>query len=147
MAHYPRWSDLAEREQALVNNGCGPSWLHWKLKDMLNRYLMAWLYHASCGHHDYGYIIGGGEFRRLYCDYRLTLAMFGDLRICMRNQEFKDLFIGFFAAIIFSLSVLFFGWLSFHYGPPKSNAEVMGVVKTGEEPGLLSRLRNFRFYS
>ena len=143
---YPKWSELSEQEKLFINNGCGPTWLPYKYKRFLTSYLMAWAFFASCGHHDFGYTVGGSERRRLYCDFRFGLAMLDDLALCFKHKDYKNFFLGLIVGLLFFLSVVFFGWLSFEYGPIKTKSEVLVYLRAqeAERNSLFARLKNYR---
>jgi hypothetical protein len=109
---------------------------------------MRWTFNASCGHHDFGYIAGGGEFRRLYCDFKFGSAMIEDLVDNIKTNKKLDFVIGVFMAIGFFLTVVLLGWTSYNYGRPKTKSGVLLYVKTSpkKQPGLFKRLSKFRFY-
>jgi len=143
---YPKWKDMDRPIQQEINNGCGPIWINIDFKRFLNKYLFAWMFHASCGHHDFGYIIGGNERRRLYCDYKLTCAMARDIHQQWTNGLYIESILSGCVAFIFSVCVVLGGWLSFEYGPAKDKLKVIRYVqKFDRHPTLCERLKNFRF--
>lgn len=74
--------------------------------------LFDWFFEASCNKHDVGYILGGNEMRRLYCDWRFLQAMTRDVkRLNPVLMPFAML-----EALVFFLLVRLFGWMSFNYG-------------------------------
>lgn len=107
---YLRWSDLSADEQASIGNGCGPSWC----PDWIRNQLFSWFFLASCNHHDFGYMVGGNEFRRWVCDWKFFGAM---IRDSFAGQWYFTL-LKLVLSIIFYLCVLIGGWLSFRYGTP-----------------------------
>jgi hypothetical protein len=62
-------------------NGCGPEWLNrFKVTDKLRGWMFDWFHEASCDKHDEGYLKGGDETRRMYCDWRFLVAMLHDAK-------------------------------------------------------------------
>lgn len=146
MAIYARWQHLSQQQKDLVNNGCGPSWLPKQFKQFLKKVVFAWMFHASCGHHDFGYIVGGSERRRLYCDYRFGQAIARDVVTQWKLGKHWYAVMASGIGLFFFLVVFFFGWSSFHYGTPKSRSMVIHAVTPPRKPGTLkSRLRNWRW--
>ena len=144
---YVRWRDLTDQERGIINNGCGPSWANRRIKRWVNKYLFAWMFYASCGHHDLGYTLGGGEKRRLYCDLKLTQAMWKDIWLCYKHGSYGNFVIGFFIGNIFSALVILFGWLSFQYGEPKDKEKLMQFVLMAnvKKPTIFVRLSKWRW--
>ena len=116
---HPRWSQLTGSQQLKLNNGCGPSWWPVKVKKFVHKYLMGWLFNASCGHHDFGYVVGGSELRRLECDLKFGRAIFLDAGRALCHAVLAVIL-----APLFFLLVRCFGWMSFNYGEPKTLEEV-----------------------
>lgn len=117
---FPSWSELTASEKQRVNNGCGPSWLTDKVKDFIELYLFGWMFNAQCGHHDWGYLVGGSELRRLECDLKFGLAVIKDALRALVNA-----LCAVFIAPVFFILVLLFGWLSFNYGEPLTKGQAL----------------------
>lgn len=120
MDRYPRYSKLTSYERSLVNNGCGPEWF----PEWVRKVSFGWMFHAQCGHHDWGYLVGGNEKRRLECDLKFGKAMLKDV---VMNYYFA-LIQTIMAPIFFGL-VLFFGWTCFHYGTPRTQQEALEAAR------------------
>jgi len=145
MGIYPSWAELSQSDKNLINNGCGPSWMSEKIKVFLNDYLLAWMFFATCGHHDYGYLIGGTNRRRLYCDCKFAYAMWKDVRLRWNQGKYVHSIGGFFTGAIFFLVVLVFGVFSFEYGPPKNKHQTLEHVRSDRKTTLCERMSNFRW--
>lgn len=143
--NYPSWKDLDSEDQQLINNGCGSSWFSDGLKKFMDKYFYAWMFYAQCGHHDYGYIVGGGELRRLYCDYRFSQEMLKDVITCCKHKNYINAVIGSFIGLIFSASVVLFGWFSFEYGEIKHNYQVIEYVSSKDKKTkFIDRIKKFK---
>lgn len=125
---YPKYRTLTDREKAIVNNGCGPSWFTPKMKAFTDKYLFGWMFHAQCGHHDWGYVVGGSEKRRLHCDIKFGKAIIKDAV----TQWFNAL-MALIIAPVFFLAVVFFGCLSFRYGPPLTKSQALEFARKKNE--------------
>ena len=110
MQKYPKYTKLTSYEKSLVNNGCGPTWM----PSWVKKILFAWMFHAQCGHHDWGYLVGGSELRRLECDLKFGKAMLKDV---LRAFAFST--VGLVTAPLFFIIVLLFG-----FGPFQKFREV-----------------------
>lgn len=143
---FPRWEDLDPEDQLLINNGCGSSWFSPGLKKFVDKYLFGWMFYAQCGHHDYGYIVGGGEFRRLFCDYRFSQEMLKDVIDTWRHKNYINAILQFIFASLFSLMVFLFGWCSFEYGDIKDNYLVILYARNpGKKTNFFNRIKKFKF--
>lgn len=120
MAKYPSWGKLTPTEKQAVNNGCGPSWLPAKLKHFIELHLCGWMFTARCGHHDWGYTVGGNERRRIECDLKFGSAVIKDALRALVNALLAVIM-----APMFFVCVLCFGWLSFNYGEPLTKKEAI----------------------
>lgn len=120
---YPSWSRLTLREQNRVNNGCGPSWLPKKAKKFIQEKVFGWFFHARCGHHDWGYIVGGNELRRISCDMKFGAAVAKDALRALVNALCAVTL-----APLFFLAVLLFGWLAFNYAGPLTKEEALASI-------------------
>ena len=94
------------------------------MKAFAMKYLFAWMFHAQCGHHDWGYIVGGGERRRLHCDLKFGKAIIRDAL----NQWFNAM-MALLIAPIFFLLVICFGRFSFRYGPPLTKSQALEYAR------------------
>jgi hypothetical protein len=92
-----------------MNNGCGPGWLPYWIKELL----FNWFFEASCNVHDEGYREGGDETRRALCDYKFWLAMRRDT---LRQRDIQRL-LRWLQALVFYALVRLFGWTRFNYTP------------------------------
>jgi len=137
---YPRWSELTDEERKAVNNGCGPEWMPVRIK----QFLFGWMFYAQCGHHDFGYLVGGGEMRRLYCDLRFAQEMWKDVLKQYRDTRFIDAAFALVVGLMFAVIVMGFGWLQYNYGKPLTIRGAMMRQSTGKSK-LSARLKRFRF--
>ena len=117
---YPKYSDLTEDEKALVNNGCGPVWMPGWCKKLV----FSWMFHAQCGHHDWGYTAGGNEFRRWYCDLRFGWAIAKDA-----TRNLYHAIVGTIIGPLFFLAVFLFGWSSFNYGRKLTKEQALKYIE------------------
>ncbi len=115
-----KYSDLTEDEKALVNNGCGPA----NMPEWCKKLIFSWMFEAQCGHHDWGYTVGGNELRRLECDVKFGKAMLKDVMMNYYKAIIQTLI-----APIFFLSVLLFGWMHFRYGMPLNKDEALEYLE------------------
>lgn len=138
-ANYPKYKNLSAEEIELVNNGCGAEWMPEKLKN----WFFGWFFHASCGHHDWGYLIGGGEIRRIICDWKFFKALLLDAKEYTNEGGF---FLGlycFLISCIMFLMVRLFGWTSFYYGEPSTKELAFRVVSGKEKIKFWDRIKRF----
>jgi hypothetical protein len=105
------------------------------------------MFYASCGHHDLGYTLGGGEKRRLYCDWKLTQAMWKDVWLCWKHGSYVNALVGTFMGLIFSACVFGFGWLYFEYGEPKNREKLMQFIlmPRSQRPTIFVRLSRWEW--
>lgn len=82
------------------------------LKDMVAKYLLGWLFEASCNKHDEGYEKGGNWIQKLYCDLRFFAAMVKDAgNLQGIHKQIPALIV----ALIYFVCVMLGGWLSFKF--------------------------------
>ena len=137
---------MSQEDRILINNGCGPAWFPLKAKRFIDRHFMAWMFDAGCGHHDFGYIVGGGELRRWMCDLKLAKAMLNDVKLCFKHGDYNNFIIGLFSGTVFYIALFLFGWTSFEYGRQKSRGEVIAYARFKHgETSFIQRLKRFRW--
>lgn len=117
---YPKYSELTDNEKKIVNNGCGPDWM----PEWAEKIFFAWMFEAQCGHHDWGYLVGGDEKRRLECDLKFGKALAKDA-----TRNLINAVIGTLLVLPYFLSVLICGRFFFRYGIPFSKAKALNHVR------------------
>lgn len=119
-----KYDDLTDEEKSLVNNGCGPA----NMPEWCKKLIFAWMFHAQCGHHDWGYTVGGTWKDRLRCDLKFGYAMLNDV---VRN--YYNALIQTAIAPLFFISVLLFGCIFFRFGKKFSKDEALEYVRNRHE--------------
>ncbi len=107
-----KYGKLTAEQKAKVNNGCGPAGMPAWLKTLV----FSWMFDAQCGHHDFGYTVGGGHRRRAECDLKFGAAMAKDAARNLFNA-----IAGTILAPTFFVLVFLFGWLFFNFEGPMSD--------------------------
>ena len=115
-----KYDDLTDEEKSLVNNGCGPA----NMPEWCKKLIFAWMFHAQCGHHDWGYTIGGGHRDRLICDLKFGRAMLKDIA-----RNYYIAIVQTVMAPLFFIAVLLFGWMFFRFGDKFSKDEALEYLK------------------
>jgi hypothetical protein len=111
MSRWPDFHELTQEQKNMVTNGVGAAWMPTVFRDMATAISSIFFDEASWQHHDYGYFIGGDEFRRWECDWKFLRAM---LRDCGRAWYLVIAAVP--LSFAFYLSVALFGAFAFRYG-------------------------------
>ena len=95
-----------------------------KFKHLIEAHLCGWMFRAQCGHHDWGYTVGGNELRRIECDLKFGAAVIKDALRALVNA-----LLALIIAPVFFMCVVCFGWTSFNYGKPLTKQEAIARTK------------------
>jgi len=118
--NYPRFSELTDNEKKRISNGCGTN----SMPEWLKTLMFSWMFEAQCDKHDWGYLVGGDEKRRLQCDLKFGAALLRDATRNLINAVIGTLLI-----LPYFLAVLIFGRFYFRYGEPYSKAKALNHIR------------------
>ena len=116
----PHFSHLTPEQQKTFGNGCGlySKWLR----------VPQFAFKASCRHHDFLYVVGGGIKDKIYADWHFFVAMVYDAKDSKRPVFYTLM------AILYLLGVTIFGVFAFHWSTQyRTLAEILEYDRLKKE--------------
>lgn len=97
----PKFSDLTPEQQKTFGNGCG----------LYSRWLRVpqFAFKASCRHHDFLYVVGGGIKDKLYADWHFFVIMLNDAKDSKKPVFYSLMALAYFLAVS-TLGLFAFHW-------------------------------------
>ena len=106
---WARWSQLNKLEKRILKGHIGPDWLpQWFCNSFANKF-DEYYDMKTQAHHDLGYLVGGDEAFRKFCDEKLKVQLYQDIT----NLPAGKKPMGEYVADVMVLTVRLFGWSAF----------------------------------